>query len=157
MAVESFMLTSILASILPGAVWSSSYCYYYNYYSYGCNYYYYYEVPIGTIIGAVVGGIIGLIVLCVIIAVVCIVCCKKKTTGTVIQPVGVSTMSSTMAYNTHPQHPQGWGVQPSAPPNPGYSYSHQQPYPPPPPASQTMPPPTYAENIVSGQPPRFAS
>lgn len=62
-----------------------------------------------------------------------------------------------VAYNTHPQHPQVWGVQPSAPPNPGYSYSHQQPYPPPPPASQTMPPPTYAENVVSGQPPRFAS
>ncbi|XP_052678886.1 protein shisa-5-like [Crassostrea angulata] len=156
MAVSPIILSCVLATILPGAVWSS--CYHYSS-SYYCYYYYsyYYEIPVGTIIGAVVGGIAGLIFLCVIIVVVCIVCCKKKSTGTVIQPAGVSTMSSTMAYNTHPQHPQGWGVQPSAPPNPGKSYSHQQPYPPPPPASQTMPPPTYAENVVSGQPPRFAS
>lgn len=61
------------------------------------------------------------------------------------------------AYNTYPQYYQNWGVQPTAPPNPGYSYSHQQPYPPPPPVSQTMPPPTYAESVVSGQPLRFSS
>lgn len=65
-----------------------------------------------------------------------------------------------MAYSTHPQYPQGWGVQLSAPANPGYSYSNQQPYTyqPPPPVSQPMPPPTYAEKVVSGQPPKsFAS
>lgn len=65
--------------------------------------------------------------------------------------------SFSVAYNTHSQYPQGWGVQPTAPPNQGYSYSNQQPYPPPPPSSQTLPPPTYAENVVSGQPPLFAS
>ncbi|XP_052679133.1 protein shisa-5-like isoform X1 [Crassostrea angulata] len=153
MAVHQFMLSCVLATIFPDAVWSGTYCYYY-YYSYYCYYYYYnYDIPIGSIIGAVVGGIISLIFLCVIIVAVCMVCCKKKTTGTVIQPAGFSTT----AYNTHPQYPQSWGVQPTAPPIPGYSYSHQQPYPPPPPVSQTMPPPTYAESVVSGQPLRFSS
>lgn len=156
MAVHQFMLSCVLATIFPGAVWSGTYCYSY-YYSYYCYYYYYHEIPVGTIIGAVVGGIIGLIFLCVIVAAVCIVCCKKKTTGIIIQPTGASTMTSTTAYNAYPRYSQSWGVQPTAPPYPGYSYSHQQPYPPPPPESQTMPPPTYAESMVSGQPLRFSS
>uniref|UniRef100_K1QSS0 Cysteine and tyrosine-rich protein 1 n=1 Tax=Magallana gigas TaxID=29159 RepID=K1QSS0_MAGGI len=82
MAVHQFMLSCVLATIFPDAVWSGTYCYYY-YYSYYCYYYYYnYDIPIGSIIGAVVGGIISLIFLCVIIVAVCMVCCKKKTTGT---------------------------------------------------------------------------
>lgn len=44
------------------------------------------------------GGIIGLIFLCVIVAAVCIVCCKKKTTGIIIQPTGASTMTSTSDF-----------------------------------------------------------
>lgn len=54
----------------------------------------FYFRPVETIIGAAVGGIVGLTVLCVVIAVVCYFCCKKRTTGTVIQPHGVSTMPS---------------------------------------------------------------
>lgn len=57
-------------------------------------------------------------------------------------------------YNSYPNYPQqqGWGaqhVQPSAPSYPGYG---QQQYPPQ--VSQPMPPPTYAENVVTGQPPQ---
>nr|XP_022302743.1 protein shisa-5-like isoform X2 [Crassostrea virginica]XP_022302744.1 protein shisa-5-like isoform X2 [Crassostrea virginica] len=110
---------------------------------------------VGTIIGAIVGGIVGLIVLCVVSVVVCVVCCKKKPTpGTIIHPAGVTTVTSNSAsYNAHPsyppQHQQGWGVQPSAP-----YYGQQQAYPPPP-VSQPMPPPAYAENVISAPPPQY--
>ncbi|XP_056001565.1 uncharacterized protein LOC125656653 [Ostrea edulis] len=134
---------------------ADSYCYYDYSYSYSYYYCYYDDISVGTIIGAVVGGIVGFILLCVLIAVLCICVCKKKTSGTVIQPgIVSSTVTSSAVYNSYPNYPQqqGWGaqhVQPSAPSYPGYG---QQQYPPQ--VSQPMPPPTYAENVVTGQPPQ---
>ncbi|XP_048739507.2 uncharacterized protein LOC125653867 [Ostrea edulis] len=150
MTVSSLWMSGILISISIGIVVGD--CDFYGGYSY-C--YYYYEIPIGTIIGAVVGGIAGLILLCVLVVVVCIFVCKKKTPGTIIYSGTVSsTVASSAPYNSYPNHPQqhGWGVQrvqPSAPSYPGYG---QQQYPPR--VSQPMPPPTYAENVVPGQPPQ---
>ncbi|XP_061179001.1 uncharacterized protein LOC133187593 [Saccostrea echinata] len=165
MTVSILLMCLILPSVLIASVGSE--CIYYNYYNsiYSSYYHCYYEVPVGTIIGAVIGGIIGLIILCVIVAIICVVVCKKKTTGRVIQPSNVSAISTTATYNSYPSYPQqhGWGVQQhvwgaqpqvwgvhvSGPAYPGHGQ-----HPPPDPVSQPMPPPTYAENVIQGQPPQ---
>ncbi|KAJ8301929.1 hypothetical protein KUTeg_020916 [Tegillarca granosa] len=108
---------------------------------------------VGSIVGGVIGGIVGLIILTTVLIIVCKACNKNTTRGAV---VNVSPNQNTTSIST-----VHTSVQPMQPTQQQYGYGYPSAYPPQPPtyaappssSNPAMPPPNYAENITTSQPP----